>query len=133
MPTPQKHTETIVKPLKCGLNCYYRRPMGKTELPTDLECLYYDPESWQDVINKIENDRDNYIRFDKMESYQAYRVMEDFAYSLTDTDFRDKILERLERRKPFQNFKRLIDASDYRQDWFDFKKKAYIEWVKEQV
>jgi hypothetical protein len=35
--------------------------------------------------------------------------------------------------RPFRNFKDLIDTSDYRQDWIDFKKQANIDWVKEQI
>jgi len=32
--------------------------------------------------------------------------------------------------KPFQNFKYVIDNSNYRNDWFDFKHKAIEQIVK---
>ncbi len=49
------------------------------------------------------------------------------------SQFQDKLFDQLSNRKPFQNFKFMIDSSEYRQDWFDFKKKGYIEFVKGQI
>ena len=57
----------------------------------------------------------------------------DFAESIDNTRLQDRLINALNKSKPFQNFKRQIDNSgEYRQFWFDFKKKRYIEWVKEQ-
>jgi len=39
----------------------------------------------------------------------------------------------LANRKPFANFKNIIDNSDYRQDWFDFKKWYLQNHVKELI
>lgn len=120
----------IAELLECGMTCFYHRPTGAIEYyPDDL----LDPEPWQEIIDKIENDWDNYTIFNKMDSNEGFKVMENFAYSLTDDNFRDKILDRLSKRKPFQNFKILIDSSDFRQNWFDFKKNAYIDFVKRQI
>ncbi len=133
MALSEEHIEEIAGLLDCGLVCFYHRPTKTIEYHPDSEEFYSVPEPWHDILDKIQADRNNYIRFEKMDSNQGFRVMEDFAWSLTDIDFRDQILARLSKRKPFQNFKFLIDSSEYRQDWFDFKKKAYIEWVKEQI
>lgn len=84
-------------------------------------------------MDKIDNDWGNYTRFEKMNSNEGFEVMENFAHHLSDLKFRERILDRLSNRKPFQNFKLLIDSSAYRQDWFDFKKEAYIEFVKRQI
>jgi len=68
-----------------------------------------------------------------MDSSQSFQVMEDFANSLTVTQFKDKLLYQLSNRKPFQNFNHTVDESEHRQDWFDFKKNAYVEFVKGQI
>jgi len=68
-----------------------------------------------------------------MNSNQGIRVMENFAHSLTDFHFKDRLLERLSMRKPFRNFSDLVDDSPYRQDWFKFKQKAYEDFVREQM
>lgn len=133
MTLTDEHISDIAELLDNGMMCFYHRPTGTIESHPDPDDPYFDPEQWQDIINKIESDWDNYYRFKKMDSDQGFRVMENFAYSLTDKNLSDIILERLSRRKPFQNFKILIDTSDYRQDWFDFKEKAYIDFVKSQI
>ena len=133
MTLTDEHIAEIADLLECGMTCYFHRPTGKIESHPDQDILYLDPEPWQEIIDKIESDWSNYDRFEKMDSNQGYRVMENFAYSLSDTIFRDKLLERLSRRKPFQNFKILIESSNFRQDWFDFRKKANIDWVRQQI
>jgi len=59
--------------------------------------------------------------------------MEDFVDALVDGDFKKEIFKRLSNYKPFRNFKDLIDSSEYRLSWFDFKEQVYIEWIKEQI
>lgn len=133
MKLSDKQIAEIAEDLDCGMVCYFHRPTGIIESHPDPKDPYYDPEPWQDVIDKIESEWDNYDRFEKMNSTEGFRVMEDFAFSLKDINFRTKLLERLAGRKPFRNFMALIDPSIYRQDWFDFKRKAYIEFVKRQI
>jgi hypothetical protein len=68
-----------------------------------------------------------------MDSNQSFRVMERFVDRVDSEKFREKLINALNRRKPFRNFKYQIDDSDYRQDWFDFKLQQNMEWVKEQI
>lgn len=129
----EEHITEIAELLDCGMTCYFHRPTGAIESHPNQDDPYFDPEPLQDIIDKIESDLDNYERFEKMSSNEGFHVMEDFAYSLTNSIFRDKILERLSNRKPFQKFKSMIDSSEYRQDWFEFKKNAYLDFVKRQI
>jgi len=133
MTLSDEHILKIAELLECGMICFYHRPSGTVESHPDPDDIYSDMEGWEDTIDKIENDRDNYETFKKMSSNEGFEIMEKFANSLADSSFKDKVLGRLSRRKPFQNFKMLIDSSDYRQNWFEFKKNAYIDFVKEQV
>lgn len=133
MNIPTEHLVEIAETLEMGLTCYYHRPTGAIEAHPDLNDAGLDIDLWEDVIEKIENDRDSYERLENMDSKQAFKVMEDFAYSITDLPFRDQILDRLSAKKPFQNFKMLVDFSDHRDDWFRFKRQAYIEFVKRQL
>ena len=129
----EEQIKDIAELLDSGMICFYHLPSGTIDSHPDPNDPYFDAEQWEDIIDRIENDWDNYERFEKMESYEGYKVIENFAYSLSDEYFRDKILNAISRRKPFQNFKNLIDSSDYRQNWFDFKNKAYINFVKRQI
>lgn len=117
--------------LECGLLCYYHRPTGKIEYHPDPD--YSDPEPYQDLMDKIEADWDNYHQFEQVDSQQGFKIMLGFAESLSDEGFRDKLLNVLARPKPFRHFNALIHSSEYRQDWFSFKKNAYLDWVKMQI
>ena len=133
MTLTEEEIAEIAENLEMGMVCFYHRQTGEIEYFPDNDSLYYDPEPWQETIDKIDNDWGNYERFEKMDSTEGFRVMEDFADSLDDSHFKNRIFDQLSRRKPFQNFKNLIDFSPYRQDWFAFKKQAYIEFVKQQL
>jgi hypothetical protein len=118
----------------------YSKFLEETQIPLfeqiyniESQTLRGSPEPWQDLIDNIESDLDNYVRFDRMESYEAFQVMEDFAHTLSDALFKGQLLDALSRPKPFQNFKYLIDRSAYRQDWFAFKSNAYREHVERQI
>jgi len=65
------------------------------------------------------------------ESYDSFKVMERFAEKMSDAGMREKLMDALNRRRPFSNFKHLIDNSDYRQEWFDFRQKRLEQYVFE--
>lgn len=53
---------------------------------------------------------------EKMDSGDSFQVMEDFANSVVDTHFKDKLLHQQSNRKLFQNVKYMADKSEYRQE-----------------
>jgi hypothetical protein len=58
--------------------------------------------------------------------------MENFVIGVVpEGKFRKELITALNRRKPFCNFKWLIDGSDYRKDWFVFKMASLEELVRE--
>ena len=68
-----------------------------------------------------------------MDGSQSFRVMVDFVDQLDSHEFKTKLVDVLNRPKPFRHFKHAIDNSDYRQEWFDHKDKMYVNWIKEQL
>ncbi|WP_439489357.1 UPF0158 family protein [Algoriphagus sp.] len=133
MELTQQHIEEIAEFLECGMVCYFHKPTGEIEWHPDPDIPFFEPEPWEDLFEKIDSDLGNYMRFQQMDSREAFQVMEDFANSLTDVFFREHLLEQLSARKPFQNFKFVIESSKYRQEWFDFRRQAYIEYVRAQI
>lgn len=133
MAPTDEHIEEIAGMLECGNLCFFHKQTGAIEFHPDPDSPYFDTEIWQEVMDKIENDFLNYKRFDLMDSRQGFQVMEDFVETLTDSHFQSRLFQLLSERKPFSKFKMAIDNSDYRQNWFDFKKQAYIDWVREQL
>ena len=134
MMTPtEEQIKEIAELLECGQLCFFHEPTGTVEHHSDPDDPYFDAELWQEIMDKLDADRVNYLRFDKMDSNQAFEVMEDFAHSLSDEKFRNRLFNQLAQRKPFSKFKWTIDNSEYRQDWFDFRLQAYIDWVRQQL
>jgi hypothetical protein len=68
-----------------------------------------------------------------MDSTHSFQVMERFTNQINSDYLREKLENALNRRKPFSNFKYLVEQSEYRQAWFDYIFNKNIEWVKEQT
>ncbi len=121
----------IAEFLDSGMRCFYHRKTG--EIKTILDSDYYgeDDESLQD---EIEENWGDYYEFERMSSHESYEIMADFAETVDNEELQDKLIDALRRRKPFRHFKDQIDNSgEYRQKWFDYKKKRLFEFVKEQI
>jgi len=81
----------------------------------------YYREMFQDDFKKIESQKKDLIKFEVLESFESYKIMEDFKNQIEDDKFQKNLDQALNKRKPFQNFKNLIDNSEYREQWFKFK------------
>ena len=129
----QNKIREIAQELDCGNDCYYN---SKTEeiiaIPNSLDL--YDEEELEelfgDVYEKINHKNSDYIKFEVLESFESFKIMEHFTEQIPDPRFKWKLEDILQRKKPFQNFKNSIDNSDYRQDWFDFKQSELEKIVK---
>ncbi|MDA3892206.1 MAG: UPF0158 family protein [Salinivirgaceae bacterium] len=117
--------------IDCGLIChlnlltmqlkYYSKEEEYEDFPSEIV---------DDVLLIIEKDSEDWMQIDPLESGESYRIMEDFAYQMEDEKFQVDLFNALNKSKPFRNFKWLIDNSDYRQNWFDFKAKKLFSHVK---
>ncbi len=67
-----------------------------------------------------------------MSGPQAFRVMEDFANNLEIGTLKIELITALDQKHPFQNFKQIVESSEARQDWYDFKRAAYKDYVREE-
>ena len=119
--------------LECGMQCFFHKKNKSIEYYPDMDEVMSDMESWQDIMRKIEEDFDNYVKVSKMDSIQSFRVMERFTDQIDSILFREKAENILSRPKPFWNFKNLIEQSEFRQAWFDFRLNENMEWVKKQL
>ncbi|NJB37229.1 UPF0158 family protein [Croceivirga sp. JEA036] len=133
MKLSEENLKKISELLDTGMDCFYHPQTGQIEYHPDVNHPYFEPEHWTDVIQRIDSEKENYIRFEKMDTNQSFKVMEDFAKSLEDSLFKSKLLLALTKPKPFRNYRNLIDASDFRNQWFDYKNKIYIEFVRQQA
>lgn len=126
----------IAEQLDMGMKCFYHIPTGELEsYPDELNGLPgFDDEIWQEAINKVEANYQEYISFEAMDSHDSFRIMETFVANIDDDKVRQRFEDAITFKKPFQNFKQLLnDYPELRQQWFDYKKQRYNEWVQEQL
>jgi hypothetical protein len=125
----------IADNLDSGMRSYYNTKTGEIKSVINTEnWIGADMEPWEDEIEEVEENWDDYIEFDNLETHESFEIMEKFAESIDDTRLQEKLFHALNKSKPFRNFKWVIDNSgEYRQRWFDFKKAWYIRVVKDQI
>jgi hypothetical protein len=131
----QEQIKDIAERFECGMVCYINTKTLKIiYLLDELGMADADMECWQDDLDEIEENYSDYFIIEKMNSTEAFRIMEDFAEIINDKNLKDQLINALNRRKPFQNFKWIIDNSgEYRQKWFDFRSKYYVTWITDQI
>lgn len=134
-PLKQSEIKEIAEQMDCGMRCFCSTKTNKLLfLPADLEFEDEAAQFWQDEINELNSQPLVYQEIEKPESYDSFKMMQEFANSaFIDRRFQEKLSTILERRKPFANFKMCIDTSDYREDWFSFKNNWMQKWVKDQL
>jgi len=135
MKLTEKQIEEIADNLDCGMRCFFNLKSGEIKTVLNLDSwIMADEEPWEDELKEIENNWSDYFEFEGFETHESFQIMADFTDCVEDKAIQNKLINALNRPKPFQNFKWQIDNSgDYRQQWFDYKKMCYIEWVKEQI
>ncbi len=128
--------KNIAQELDCGFDCYYN---SKTDeiiaIPNFMN--YFDEdgfkEAFQSDLEKIKKHQTDFIKFEALESFESFKIMERFVHQVSDKTLQSELENVLINKKPFQNFKHFIDHSKFRQNWFDFKLSELEKIVKNQL
>ncbi|MEM9884760.1 MAG: UPF0158 family protein [Bacteroidota bacterium] len=122
------------------MKCFIRKEDKEVLTVMDWDSAFFDisclPEEAQQELKGVQYNLLAYHEIEKMPSNKTFEVMENFADALPSAgDYRLKIrlIEALHRRRPFAQFKNVIDHSNYRAAWFEFREEAQREWVREQL
>lgn len=121
--TPEQIRE-IAEQIDCGNRCYLHKRTGELLSLPDMENnSFEDDEFFTDELEKLENEFSEYIEIERPSSHESFNIMVDFTNQLADNNaLKSKLIEALNRRKPFREFKYQIDNSGiYRNKWFAFK------------
>lgn len=131
----EKQIEEIADELECGMRCFFNLKTGEIKTILNFDnWIIADKGPWKDDLNEIDENGDDYFEFAGFESFESFQIMEDFAESINDIGMQKKLIDALNKRKPFQHFKRQIEQSDeILPRWFDYKRVRYIQWVKDQI
>jgi hypothetical protein len=124
----------IADDLDMGMCCFYNKVTGEVEsYPKDLEFSGLE-DDWEDTVSKIESNPGNYYEFEAMNSSQAFKVMMDFTSEITHMPTHNKFMNALSWKKSFSNFNNLLQSyPDLREEWFTYKNRKSLTFVKAQV
>ncbi len=95
-------------------------------LPIDFDNL---DEDEKELLEEIDNSN-RYLGLPGQFEINEYEIMKNFAYSLEDEATSNELLAVLQRRKPFRNFKDRIIYCGVREQYFEFREKAFYEIAK---
>ena len=126
----------IADTIDCGFVCHWNIKNNRLIfIPNDEGFDPADNDAWDEDIKELKTNSSDYKEIEKPDSTESFRFMEDFTDELPDnTRVKVTLIEALNKRKPFREFKYEIDNSgDYRQLWFDFKNQKMIEYVKDRI
>ncbi|WNJ19261.1 UPF0158 family protein [Pontibacter sp. G13] len=135
MKITEQLTKQLAEFLSAGNICYIHRQTGEVKYFPDTGG--YDladiDEELAEEFKEVEQEIDQYHELKPMPSRDSFKIMEGFAETLPGGELKSALEQALSNRKPFAHFKALIDHSPMRQEWFDFKEKAELEWVADEL
>lgn len=136
MPTfTKQQVKEISEQLDCGFQAFYHKQMGSLIfVPDTNRHLDMDTSAWSDELAQLRKYFRDYQEIYPMDTSDSFKVMTDFINQLADPILKSRLAEAVNRKKPFREFKFVIDNSGVnRQHWFDFKNKRYFEWTHDQL
>lgn len=128
----KKLIKEIAELIDCGMVCFLN--------PDTLELVYMpqgmfdgtfdaDTGPFEEDLERMDTEWERNIRIEPTESFESFRIMEQFIDEVDNRHLKNNLQNALEGKKPFRNFKNIVECSDYRQNWFDFKQKCLEEHV----
>ena len=120
----QNRIKEIAQELDCGLECFYNFKTSEIiGIPNVSNFADEDDfkEAFQEDLNRIKKHPTDFIKFEALESFESFKIMELFVAQLSDKKLQSELTNVLEQRKPFQNFKSKIEHFDLEQNWYAFK------------
>lgn len=134
-------SEELIKEISEQLDCGFRVHIHKLSKniifsPNHEQFSYIDEDEnpWAEEIEELEKNYLDYFEIDKWQSREAFDMMVEFTEQLNNKLLQKRLFEALNKRKPFREFKIIIEnLSEYRQSWFDFKDKWQQAYVERQL
>lgn len=128
--------KSIAQELDCGFDCFYNiKTKEVISIPNFGKMM--DEGDFRDAfsaeLEKVNQCKNDFIKFEALDSFESFKIMERFVTTLTDKNIQLELQRVLANKKPFENFNKIMDHSEYRIDWFDFKKHELVKRVKTQL
>ncbi len=134
---PEKHRELvrrIAENIDCGLVCFVNP--DTFEMEDVPRMMVDDPHEYKMLTGVRGKDLNLHhkkwkkcITVEPPESSESFGIMESFIGEVDDKTLTKRLINALSNRRPFANFKGLVESSKYREQWFAFKQRKLEELV----
>lgn len=113
MPTfTKQQVKEISEQIDCGFQAFYHKQMGSLIfVPNTNRNLEMDTSAWSDELAQLRKSFQDYQEIYPMYRSDSFKVMTDFIQQLDDTILQSRLVEAVNRKKPFREFKFVIDNS----------------------
>ncbi len=133
VPFTEEQIQEIAEQSEMGMRCSWHKITGELVFTPDSEFEdYTDMSFFKEMLDKLENDFENYIEIEKPRTRDQFNIMENFATKLQgNNSLKAELLNALQRPKPFRSFKNIVDDSGpYREKWFEFRDAQILQWFR---
>lgn len=134
----EKLINKIAEEIDSGMTCFINpKTLEMVIVPGDMldgGSFFGDTGIFDEDLEKIDTEWERFTRVDPLDSHTGFSIMERFIDEIDEDEvMANKLVNALNRPKPFRNFKNIVEISEYRQKWFDFKHQATEEYVKKEL
>lgn len=137
-PKYRKAVRELANSLLAGLICYFNP--DSLEIEEIPELHIDDPEEFAFMTGENGNSFEmthtsweRYIQIRPMDSHESYNVMLHFTDEVTDKRLQNTLYEALDRKRPFANFKYIVENSGFSQQWIKFRQKQWESYVWKMI
>ncbi len=131
-PLSPQQINSIAQYTSMSMICYIHKQTGEIiALPDFKNDDYADEEDFEEDVEKVENNSEDYFVLKPLQSSDSFEIMEEFVNQLSIKNaLKNRLIKALNMKKPFREFNFIIDNSgEYKQKWFDFKDAKMEQWV----
>lgn len=131
---PKDVIARIAQDIDSGVTCVLNTDTMKNVVILD-DSYDIDMEDLNEDAYKVIDSWENTVQLEPVRSGESFSIMERFIESCIPEN--DKIKHQLQdaisKRRPFHNFRLIIDNSDYYDAWFEFKQAQIEQYILEQL
>ena len=103
-PLSDYQLKKVVDELETGMKCYLHRQTSEVIAFPDPD-QFPDTDDWQQEMDQIDADPDDYLEIAPMSSRESFQIMERFINMVDSQAVRNRLLYALNQPKPFRRFK----------------------------
>jgi len=122
---------SLAEELMDDLDLYINTDTEEIKLIMNLDKCIIDTDPWEEELAEVEKNWKNHIVITRMSSRDSFKIMEDFVEEVNNPQLQEELVDALNGKKPFRNFKDTINEDEeIRQQWFKHEAKRQEEYLK---